>query len=377
MAQPYHICFTFHGDIRFDSRLFKCATTLASKGFQVSAIIIGTKAREERYSGVNVIRVAVPARSRALFQFLKFFLGGLLPAVRTQADGYFASDLYSLPLAYFASRIRRAKLLYDSRELYSAIAALRERKTAQRFWSYVEKKIISKAQAVFTVNEPLADLISARYGMARPVTLLNSPLKQEVSKSNRLRELLSIPSDQRVILYQGGLQRGRGAFVSLQVIRRIPEAVLVFLGQGVLVNGIRRVIEKRHLDQKVFVLDAVPVSELLSYTASAEIGLCLIENLGESYYYSLPNKLFEYIAAGVPVVASNFPVMREIVESNKVGLCVDPGNEEEILASIQRMIENPEFYRSLVANCKEAAKRFTWEDETGKLISAVEKVMNS
>lgn len=374
MPEPFHICFTFIGEIQFDSRLLKCAKTLSSSGYQVTAITVGGKTESNEHPGIRVIPISVSQRSRGIVQFLPFYLKALFLCLRTHADCYFASDLYSLPLAFLLAKFRRAKLLYDSRELYSAIAALRHRRLAQRFWSYVEKKIMPSVSTVFTVNESLARIISEQHRIPRPTILFNCPARQEVMRSDRLRKLLSISPERKVILYQGGLQRGRGIFISLRVIRRIHNAALVFLGNGDLRNEIAREIKDERLSGRAYLLDAVPVSELLGYTASADIGVCFIENYGASYYRSLPNKLFEYVAAGVPVVASNFPEMRSFVDSNGVGLCVDPGDEEEIVSAIQRLLMDSSLYQTMVKNCREAGKRYTWENEEAKLVAAVERL---
>jgi len=238
----------------------------------------------------------------------------------------------------------------------------------------VEKKIMPSVSTVFTVNESLARIISEQHRIPRPTILFNCPARQEVMRSDRLRKLLSIPPGRKVILYQGGLQRGRGIFISLKVIKRIHNIALVFLGNGDLRNEIAREINDEQLSGRAYLLNAFPVNELLQYTASADIGLCLIENFGASYYHSLPNKLFEYVAAGVPVVACNFPEIKHFVESNKVGLVVDPNNEEEIAAAIQCLLTDSDLYNSLVSNCKEAAKHCTWENEGAKLVAAMENL---
>jgi glycosyltransferase involved in cell wall biosynthesis len=383
MPEPFHICFTFLGDIQYDSRLYKCAKSLLEKGFRVSAVTIGEKGRQtstdpsgERLDlpGINLKRVSLPQVASGKRRFLSFYLKSFWPTLRTNANCYFASDLYSLPVAHLAAKLRHAKLAYDSREFYSSIAALHHRRGTQRFWSYVERKIIPRTDAVFTVNDSLAESISNRYSIEKPTTLLNCPPRQSVQKSDRLRTILSIPHGVRILLYQGGLQSGRGIQIMLSAIKKVPSAILVLMGSGNLAGEILEIIKREKLDQKVFLLDAVPVTGLLSYTSSADVGLCLIENLGASYYYSLPNKLFEYVSAGVPVVASNFPEIASFVESNRVGLVVEPDKEDEVVRAIERLLTNAEEHEGIVKNCLEAANRYTWENESLKLVRAIENL---
>jgi glycosyltransferase involved in cell wall biosynthesis len=384
MPEPFHICFTFLGDIRYDSRLHKCAKSLLEKGFRVSAVTTSRKGRQTSTDsssgrldlpGLNLKPVSVSGLGRGKRRFLSFYLKSFWPTLKANANCYFASDLYSLPVAYLAAKLRHAKLAYDSRELYSSVAALHHRRQTQRFWSYVERKIIARTNAVFTVNDSLAESISLRYSIEKPTTLLNCPPRQTVQKSDRLRTILPIPQGARILLYQGGLQRGRGIDIMLSAIKKVSDAVLVLMGSGSLRAEILEMIKSEKLDQKVFLLEAVPVTQLLSYTSSADVGFCLIENLGASYYYSLPNKLFEYVAAGVPVVASNFPEIASFVESNKVGLLVEPENEEEVVRAIERLLTNAELYQGFANNCMEAASRYTWEDQSLKLVRAIEKLL--
>jgi glycosyltransferase involved in cell wall biosynthesis len=383
MPEPFHICFTFLGDIQYDSRLYKCAKSLLEKGFRVSAVTIGERGRQTSTDpsggrldlpGINLKPVSVSDLAGGKIRFLSSYMKSLWPVWKTDANCYFASDLYSLPVAYQAAKLRRAKLAYDSRELYSSIAALHRRRQTQRFWSYVEKKIIPRTDAVFTVNDSLAESISNRYSIEKPTTLLNCPPRQTVQKSDRLRTVLPIPYGARILLYQGGFQNGRGIHIMLSAIKKVSDAVLVLMGSGNLRGEILEIIKREKLEQKVFLLDAVPVTQLLSYTSSADVGLCLIENLGASYYYSLPNKLFEYVAAGVPIVASNFPEIASFVDSNKVGLVVEPAKEDEVVRAIEQLLANTEMHREFVNNCVKAANRYTWENESLKLIRAIENL---
>jgi glycosyltransferase involved in cell wall biosynthesis len=375
MPDSYHICFTFFGDIQYDSRLSKCARTLSEEGYKVTAVIAGEKREKRESPGIDLKTIFIPRSRSGKLRFLSYYSKAFWPALRSKADCYFASDLYSLPVAYLVAKFRRARLIYDSRELYSSIAALRDRQHIQRFWSYVERKIIFRADLVFTVNDALADSISNRYSIPKPTTLLNCPRKQTIRKSDRIRSILAIPPTTKILLYQGGLQPGRGIHIMLSTIRKIGDAVLVLMGSGSLKGEILAMIKRERLEQKVFVIDAVQVDDLLEYTSSAYAGLCLIENYGESYYHSLPNKLFEYVAAGVPVVASNFPEMSRFVDSNRVGICVDPEKEDEIAAAIQRILTDTELHKTFVRHCGETASRYTWENESLKLVGAIERLM--
>jgi len=303
--------------------------------------------------------------------FLHFYFKSILPTIQLKADIYFASDLYSLPIAYLAAKSNHSKLIYDSRELYSSIAALKHRRFEQRVWRTIEKFLIKRANATVTVNESIAQILSREYTIPKPVVLLNCPRYQEIKQSNKLREVCHIAEGKRILLYQGGLQQGRGIFTLLEVIQRLPDCVLLFLGDGALKEELRMKSEK--LKERVYIIDAVPVEQLLLYTASADAGLCLIENYGSSYYLSLPNKFFEYVMAGVPILASNFPEMKRIIDEYKVGETANPEDVNDIAEKIQRLL-SPGHHQHLVENCRAAAKIYNWDIESKKLIATIDNL---
>lgn len=371
MIRSLHICFTLFGDFRYDSRSCKCIKSLQQHGHRISVVMTGRNSESFGTEGIVITVVGVRKWFWSKLSFVQFYAKSLLPAIRLRAQVYFASDLYSLPIAYLAARLNRSKLIYDSRELYSSIAALKDRRAAQWVWRVVERVLIRRVNAVVTVNDSIAWILSRQYGIPKPVVLLNCPQYQEVERSNRLRELCHISEEKHILLYQGGFQRGRGIFVSLDVIQHLPNCVLVLLGDGPLKEDLQIRIEE--LKDRVYIVEAVPVDQLLRYTASADVGLCLIENQGISYYHSLPNKFFEYVMAGVPVVASRFPEMKKIIDSHGVGETADPDDVTEIVEKIQKLLQTG-YHDEIVHNCRRAAKIYNWDHESEKLVEVIENL---
>ncbi len=377
MPSPQHICLTLLGDVRYDSRSFKCAKSLQEHRYQVSIVMSGSQSSEFDFEGIHIVTVGLRKWFWSKLYFLEFYLKATIVILRIKAECYFASDLYSLPVAFIAEKVHHAKLVYDAREFYAEIAGLQHRKFEQGAWKSLERFFIKRADRVFTVNHSLARLLAERYPIPQPVVLKNFPAFFTSKKTNVLRSALGgfqILTDKKILLYQGGLQHGRGIFLLLKIIQQFPDCVLVFLGDGILKNEIQQAIQRDELQEKVFLLDAVPVDQLLTYTASADLGLCLIENFGTSYYYSLPNKLFEYIMAGIPVVASDFPEMKKIVETYQVGETANPEKEDEVVARINKILCDKNYYSKLKENCKKAATIFNWESEEKKLLDAIKNL---
>ena len=153
-----------------------------------------------------------------------------------------------------------------------------------------------------------------------------------------------------------------------------PSPTLV-LGDGRARSALEALASELGLSKRVHFPGYVPLEELLSYTASADIGLSLIQNTSPSYYYALPNKILEYVMAGLPVVASDFPEMRRIVQEYEVGEVVsDPSSSQEVAAAIVKILQDPERYQQMRSNTRRAAEILNWENEQRKLFSLYDEL---
>jgi glycogen synthase len=370
MTSPPKILCTFVGEVARDSRLLRMARSLADL-YTVEILALGESDRSYHVDGIFVKEYARRDRGSLRRSLRGFRSDSRAYAGQSGASLFMASDLYSLPVAARAARRNRIPLLYDSRELYSSIAALAGRPLTQMYWSYLERRLARLSTAIITVNASIADILIAKFPSVRVVVLRNYPAWQRSFKTDALRRRLSIPDDEVIVLSQGGLQPGRGAFPLIDALGLLSGHRLVFLGSG----GYRDAILNRALDrgvaERVSVITDVSADELGEYTASADVGCCLIENLGASYYASLPNKLFEYIAAGVPVVGSDFPEISRVIESEKVGVTVDPGDAKAIAKAIERLLPKGDLHMMCSANCLAAQGRYRWETEGTRLLSLV------
>jgi glycosyltransferase involved in cell wall biosynthesis len=238
-----------------------------------------------------------------------------------------------------------------------------------------ERRHLPRCNAGLTVNESIARLLRARYPGKEVAVLHNFPAWAPPSRTNKLRTLLRIPETEIILLSQGGLQAGRGSGVLVDALKDLENHCLVFLGSGAMREEILRHASERGVMNRVHIVDDVRSDELGSYTASADLGLCVIENHGESYYLSLPNKLFEYIAAGLPVVASAFPEISAVVSAEQIGLTIDPGDPTAIAGAIRRLAPTGELYGSCAERCLAARKRYHWSVEEDRLVSLVGGVL--
>jgi glycosyltransferase involved in cell wall biosynthesis len=175
-----------------------------------------------------------------------------------------------------------------------------------------------------------------------------------------------------ILLSQGGLQRGRGALLYVEALAQLPGCTLVFLGEGSMADEIAEAADTHGVRERVHVLPSVPSEELLSWTASADVGLCMIENLSKSYYLSLPNKLFEYFAAGLPVIGSDFPEIGAVLRTSGAGIPVSPDSVENFVAAVRRIQNDDRLRAELMQRSREAGKTYQWEGEKQLLRTLIE-----
>jgi glycosyltransferase involved in cell wall biosynthesis len=303
-----------------------------------------------------------------------YYCRSLKLVAQEPADIYHAHDLNTLPVAYWAVRRYGGKLLYDSHELYTETSNLSrtERAVSRLFESF----LIRRCSAVITVNSSIAEELAARYGISRPAVVMNCPIQPNyVSENDILRAKLGLQKEDLLVLYQGGFSPHRGLENLIAAIAMLPQARLVMMGWGRLEEDLRALADAMGLlGKRIFFLPPVPQDELLLWTASADVGVIPYRNVGLNNYYSLPNKLFEYIAAGIPVVASDFPELRRVIEEFKVGCTFNPDDPKDIARAINWILEDEQRLVELKANARKAAAVLNWDNEEKKLLAIYKRL---
>lgn len=352
-----------------DGTKIRIAKSIVDAGYDVTALAIkddNTKSREI-IDGIKVSRIE--GRNRPT-KFLKI----LFSALRQKPDVYHAFDLKTLPLAYFVSRINRSKLVYDSRELY--VESMRDEElpdSYKKIMMGVESFLIRRVDGVIVVSDSIADILVRRYGIKRPTVIFNCPPYTEYRKTTIIRDLMSIEDDKKIVLYQGIISSGRGLENLVAASRSLDNAVVVLIGGGGLKEELAEKVKDERLEDKVKFIDAVPYKELLNYTMSADLGVAPIQNTCLSYYYSAPNKLFEYLMAGLPVAISNFPDMQKIVKNAGVGAAFDPEDPKDIARAVNGILNDSEKYNRMKENALGVARKsYNWEKESQKMMGIYE-----
>lgn len=373
------VLFAFMGDVRESSRALRQLRALQDMGASVEVLTLGP-AQESGFAAhglqegplFNVQVLDLPS-GRGPAYFWRFDrLAGKTTKDR-RAKVFFASDLFALaPMARAAKR-NQARLVFDSRELYPHLDSFVGRPWVRMFWSAVERRYIKHTDLVFTVNRSIATRMVAAHGIETPVVLHNVTPRQEVRRTNKLREELGISPDTRIALYQGGIRPGRGLPGLIEAARTIEKAAFVIIGSGELSETLS--IQARGLTN-VFFLPHISPDKLLSYTASADLGVHLLEPTCLNHELALPNKIFEYLMAGLPVVASNLPEIRRVVVDFDVGIAVDPNDSETVVAAIRRALYDEEDRTSRQKNIPKVFEHYNWENDKKRFQDAISALLS-
>lgn len=359
MDEPVDVLFALTGDVRRNSRALRQLDVLTGMGCSVKVLTFGPEAKEP-WRGLRLRALPQPpGGGPAFFRSVDRIFRSA--ARETRARVYHASDLFVLPALHAAARANGGRLVYDSRELYPHVGATAGKPWARAFWYLIERRHIRHADAVFTVSRPIAEWIARRYQVPEPVLVYNVPPYRPVARTNLLRERLGIPAELPIVLYQGFLKRGRGCEPLVEAIGAVDGAVLVFVGEGDLEASLRARARQHGLEARVRFTGMVPPDELLPLTASADVGACLIEDLSLSLRYAMPNKLFEYLMAGLPVLGSDLPEIRRVVETGGVGCIVDPADHGALVRTLKEMTGDAEARRRWSANTPRVFESYSWE----------------
>ncbi|MGA9597824.1 MAG: glycosyltransferase family 4 protein [Acidimicrobiia bacterium] len=367
-------------------------TSTATPSDQVEVVVADTGDAASTYVSRLWGRVTTPilrgiARlARFGFKVVKFLVGRQGRALKTwainrrmievglaaKADVYHSNDLNTLYVGWMCKKRTHARLVYDSHELQTE----RNRMTRSwRWWAaWNESHWLPHADAMIVASPSWIDINRAKYGkVPNPsVSIINTPALEVIDHPRDLRGELGIPADAPILIYQGSIQENRGIEPAIDAVTLLGKAVLVVVGYGYYRPELEADVRKRGLTDRVKFFGPIPNDELLQWTAAADIGMCNIVNSSLSYYTSLPNKLFEYIIAGIAVIGSDSPEIGRIVKEEGVGEVADPSDPESLANAARLILSDLGKYR---AATRAAAQKYNWGIEELKLLALYHGLM--
>jgi glycosyltransferase involved in cell wall biosynthesis len=359
----------------FDTRARLEVETLRGMGLQVE-VIATAGGSLDNFQGAPIHRVPQWRDPTRKFRFAQYNCLAAAIGAKIKADIYHAVDLDTLLAAFLASRRNRAPIIYEARELYTELEALSGRTAVKNAWAALERRLIRRVSRVVTINDSIAEELSRRYGIAKPPVIRNvAPLPESLEPVD-LHTTFDIPRDWRVLVYQGVLRRGQGLAFALEVMRHAEKMVLIFIGDGVIKPELMERAAALGLTEKVRFAGRVESEKLLNYTAGADSGLLLMEDVALNNRLALPQKLFQYLVAGVPQIVSPMPEIASFVGREKTGIVVSLDNAEQAARDISEFLSNEAAVTESRARCRASAARNNWGIESKKWIEIYQRLMS-
>jgi len=324
-----------------DSRVLKESASLKKAGYDITIVAVHTEGLPEKevIQDIPIHRLYLKTRrlpKKNILQFFKYleFTFKFYKGYK-HANIIHCNDLETLPIGVFIKLFlnRNIKIVYDAHE-FETEQKPQQKIIIKKLLSIIEKYLIKFTDKVITVSNSIANEYVTRYHIQKPALVLNCPIKTNVTHSDIFRQKYNLSDEVNIFLYQGGLVQHRGVNKLLEAFKTIynetkdRKNVIVFMGDGPLEEKIKSIALKY---STVFFHPAVPPELTIKYTASADFGLLFYENDCLNHFYCLPNKFFEYLMAGLPVITSNLYETRKIIEKYKIGLVAKENTTEEIL----------------------------------------------
>jgi len=350
-------------DLYTDNRVNKICLFLVEEGYDV--ILIG---RLRKNSLPLAERIYKTKRMKLFFEkgplfYASYNLRLFFYLLFQKTDVIVANDLDTLLANYMVKKFKSStKLVYDSHEYFTEVPELVQRPKIQRFWLRIEEAIFPKLNTIYTVNESIANLYEEKYKKEVQVVRNISPSWNPTNYLSKSE--LGIPENKFVLILQGaGINVDRGAEEAVEAMRYLNDTVLLIVGDGDIVIDLKKYVKEYDLLEKVFFFGKRPYNEMMQFTHNADLGLTLDKATNLNYKFSLPNKVFDYIHAGTPILSTKLIEIERVVVRNKVGILIEELTVRNLVEAIESLRANKNLLVELKENCQKAALVENWDHE--------------
>lgn len=349
-------------DLFSDQRVHKMCCTIMELGFDV--LLVGRKLpnslplQERPY---KTKRMKLMFTKGPLF-YAEFNFRLFLFLLFRKANVLVANDLDTLLANYLVKKIKNTNLVYDSHEYFTEVPELVARPKVQKIWERIEKRIFPKLKDIITVNQSIADMYEKKYNKKLKVVRNIPP--QHKPKLIFSKKELGLPLNKKIIILQGsGINIHRGAEELIEAMLYVENAVLLFIGSGDVIDILKQMVKEKLLQEKVMFIAKQAYDKLLNYTALSDLGCTLDKDSNINYRFSLPNKLFDYIRAEIPVLSSRLFEIQKIIEHYNIGDFIDTHEPKHIASKINEMLSNTAKLQLYKENLIKASAELCWENE--------------
>ena len=359
-------------DLVTDQRVNKSCLTLQKAGFEV--LLVG---RRQRKSPPMDERPYKCKRMKLLFEkgplfYAEFNFRLFVFLLFHRCKCLLSNDLDTLLPNFWISRLKRIPLIYDSHEYFTEVPELVNRRLVQHIWKKFEEHVLPKMKEMITVNESIAHLFNNKYGIKVHV-IRNIPMRKMLPEPAS-REEIGLDSEKHILVLQGsGINIHRGSEELLDAMAYLPDCQLVIIGGGDVLPILKEKVEQNHWADRVKFFPRMPYQQMMAITQLADLGFTLDKDTNLNYRFSLPNKLFDYIQAGVPIVASHLPEIERIITHYNIGTFIENHEPETIAKTIQNALNDEKILAQWKNNLIFAAQDLCWENEEEILLKIYEK----
>ncbi|MBX9783756.1 MAG: glycosyltransferase [Chitinophagaceae bacterium] len=294
-----------------------------------------------------------------------------------KADALCAIDLDTILPVYFVSKLKGCKRIYDAHELFCEMKEIVTRPSRYKIWKWIERFTVPRFKYGYTVCKPIAmefeKMYGVKYEVVRNVPVKEEPRTKKQEPNNKDQNVNSVPETSNLqpetfFLYQGAVNEGR-SFETLIPAMKDVNAPLHIYGGGNFYHQTKELIQQNHLQEKVLLKGKLAPGELKTVTPSAYAGITLFENNGLSNYLSLANRFFDYIMAGIPQLAMDYPAYREMNKQFETALLIPDTSPKTIAHALNLLLTDVVLYERLKHNCIKAREVFNWQEEEQQLIA--------
>lgn len=351
-------------DLSTDQRVQRVCQTLFQQGYDVC--LVGRKLNNslEFKASYKFRRLQLVFNKKFLF-YAEFNIRLFFLLLFKKTDILISNDLDTLPANYFVFKLKRCKLIFDSHEYFPETPEVYQRKFVKKFWQGIEGLFIKGLNGYYTVSQSVANIYKDKYGLDFYV-IRNLPFRNNQGGNPE--------NEGQFIIYQGSVNIGRGIDLAIEAMQYLNNFQLLIAGDGPELEHLKDLVGDLKLYQRVKFTGKLLPADLQKLTRAASIGISLEENMGESYMASLPNKLFDYIQAEVPVLVSDLPEVKAVVEKYGIGEVLKERTAEHLAYIFQRMMTDLSQRAVWEQNLKVAASELCWENESEKLLNLVNQL---
>ncbi|GAB3204250.1 glycosyltransferase involved in cell wall biosynthesis [Pontibacter aydingkolensis] len=356
------LLFAVTTDLNHDQRMQRICGSLAKQGYEVE--LIGRQKPDSKpllQQPYTQHRIRCKYNEGKLF-YLEYMLRLYFYLGTRRYDALCAIDLDTALPVYFQAKKKQVPFIYDAHEYFPEVIEVTDRKLVKAAWTAIEKFIVTRTKYAYTVTQSIADIFYRKYN-TRFEVIRNMPVLQPSAP---------VSKEPRTILYQGAVNTGRGLEPLLEAMVGL-DAKLIICGIGDEFDNLKILAKDLKIEDRVEFKGQVLPGDLLQITRTCRVGMMLLENKGLSYYYSLANKFFDYVHAGVPQLVIDFPEYRQLNEKYKVGLLTSL-DVKELRGKLALLLTDEQLYQTLTANCLEAKQELNWQHEEQKLLRFYEEL---